>query len=155
MDDGVNKLYGGRIRVRVCALCEDDGRLLMIRHSGLGEDGVFWSPPGGGVHFGEGLEDAVVREVREETGLCVAVEGFLFSYEWVRPPLHAIEFFYRVRCVGGELAVGTDPECEEQIIMEVRYMDWDEINSMPAGQRHAVFSKGCNMDELYALRGVL
>jgi 8-oxo-dGTP diphosphatase len=51
---------------------DGDGRLLLIRrghdpHAGL------WSLPGGRVEDGETLEQAVRREVREETGLTVTV----------------------------------------------------------------------------------
>jgi 8-oxo-dGTP diphosphatase len=38
-----------------------------------------WGVPGGGVEYGETSEDAVIREVWEETGLTVEVERFLLN----------------------------------------------------------------------------
>jgi 8-oxo-dGTP diphosphatase len=47
-----------------------DGRLLLIRRGHAPHEGL-WSVPGGRVEPGESPEAAVVREVREETGLRV------------------------------------------------------------------------------------
>jgi 8-oxo-dGTP diphosphatase len=49
---------------------DDAGRLLLIRRGHEPSRGL-WSLPGGRVEPGETLEQAVVREVREETGLDV------------------------------------------------------------------------------------
>jgi 8-oxo-dGTP diphosphatase len=51
---------------------DDAGRLLLIRRGQEPSRGL-WSLPGGRVEPGETLEAAVVREVREETGLDVRV----------------------------------------------------------------------------------
>lgn len=51
---------------------DDAGRLLLIRRGHEPSRGL-WSLPGGRVEPGETLEAAVVREVREETGLDVRV----------------------------------------------------------------------------------
>jgi 8-oxo-dGTP diphosphatase len=51
---------------------DDAGRLLLIRRGHEPSRGL-WSLPGGRVEPGETLEAAVVREVREETGLEVRV----------------------------------------------------------------------------------
>jgi ADP-ribose pyrophosphatase YjhB (NUDIX family) len=77
------------------------GRLLLIRRGHAPSAGL-WSVPGGRVEAGESLTEAVVREVREETGLAVrpgAVVGRLsipgggvvydvtdFACELVGPP---------------------------------------------------------------------
>ena len=46
---------------------DDDGRILLVRHS----NGGVWVAPGGAIDPGETPQDAVVREVWEETGLRV------------------------------------------------------------------------------------
>lgn len=47
---------------------DDDGRVLLVRHS----NGNVWVAPGGALDPGETPQDAMVREVWEETGLHVA-----------------------------------------------------------------------------------
>ena len=53
-----------------------DGHLLLIRR-GRGAASGQWSVPGGRVEWGETLEEAVVREVVEETGLQVNCGPFI------------------------------------------------------------------------------
>jgi 8-oxo-dGTP diphosphatase len=62
--------------VAVGALALRDGEILLVRR-GHGPAAGEWSVPGGRVHFGEELHEAVVREVAEETGLEAVVERFV------------------------------------------------------------------------------
>lgn len=41
-----------------------------------------WGIPGGGIEYGEQPEDAVVREMLEETGITVAIKRFLLAKTW-------------------------------------------------------------------------
>jgi ADP-ribose pyrophosphatase YjhB (NUDIX family) len=52
------------------------GRVLLERRS----DNGYWGLPGGGVDIAESVENAVVREVFEETGLRVTVERLIGIY---------------------------------------------------------------------------
>lgn len=84
-----------------------DGRLLVVRRGNPPGQGL-WTVPGGRIEPGERMRDAVVREVREETGLEVEVEGIVGVFELVRPDLHLISIDHRVRRVAGEARAGDD-----------------------------------------------
>jgi ADP-ribose pyrophosphatase YjhB (NUDIX family) len=137
MDKEIEKKFGGKVRVRVCGLCWQQEQLLMVNHQGLYPHD-FWSPPGGGVEFGESATDALIREFAEETGLAVTTERLAFVCELVKPPLHAIELFFEVKLVSGTLRTGTDPELSAhgQMIKEVRLMPESVRKSLPAEACH-------------------
>jgi 8-oxo-dGTP diphosphatase len=71
-----------------------------------------WSVPGGRVHPGERLADAVIREVFEETGLRVRVERFAGWAERIGAdpaPYHHVIFDYFVtETAPGEARAGDD-----------------------------------------------
>jgi 8-oxo-dGTP pyrophosphatase MutT (NUDIX family) len=58
------------------ALLINNGSVLLIkgRDPARLEAGTWWLTPGGGIENGESIEDAVVREILEETGLVVPPE---------------------------------------------------------------------------------
>lgn len=135
-------------------LAKEDS-LLMIKHTGIGEKGHLWTPPGGGVEFGHSAEENLKREFREETGLEVAVNEFLFVNELVQPPLHAIELFFTVTLIQGNLIRGTDPEMskQDQIINEVRFMSWKELRLLPLPTIHKAFHNAADYNDLAKRRG--
>ena len=134
MDSGaqIAQLYGGRVRVRVCGLLEQNGALLLVKHIGIGPAGYLWLPPGGGVEFGETLAEALIREFEEECNLKIDVKEFFHIYEYVAPPLHAIEHFYEVIQAGSEVrepVLGHDPEAKggQEMLTEMRWWTKQEV----------------------------
>ena len=137
----IDQIYGNRVRLRVCGLLVRDDRLLLVNHSGLAP-GACWLPPGGGVEFGESLQTCLEREFFEETGLRVATGEFCFVCEFIKHPLHAVELFFRVTAIGGNLTTGSDPEMEsgKQLIQSVDFLSWQSIAALPRDARHNVFN---------------
>ena len=126
--------FEGRLRVRVGALVIRADAILLVQHTGLWDDRPFWTPPGGGVEFGESLPEALKREAAEETGLDVEVGPLRYALDFVRPPLHAVSFYFGCTPLDPlqEARTGSDPEWGEgdQIIRHVRWVPLAELGAL-------------------------
>jgi len=153
MTDSVYQAFGNKLRVRVCGLCTDNDRLLMINHRGI-KLGDFWAPPGGGLQFGETSDMCLKREFSEETGLEIEIKDFRFVCEFINMPLHAIEMFFLVEIKQGILNQGFDPEMKDnQIIQEVKFMPWNEITGLDPYFRHGIFNMISESSKILDLKG--
>lgn len=105
------------MRVAAYAVITDaDSRVLLARW--IEGRRAAWTMPGGGLEAGESPEDAVRREVREETGYTVKVGELLGIHSRVIPatqrvnksstPLHTLRIVYRAQVTGGKLRFETD-----------------------------------------------
>jgi 8-oxo-dGTP diphosphatase len=144
--------FGGRIRIRVCGLCFNEENILLLNHSGIyGHD--FWAPPGGGVNFGETIEDTIKREFEEECKTKIRIGKFLFGCEFIRTPFHALELFYEVESLNPP-RLGGDPELtDHQVISALQYMSEAEIKKLDGSHIHGIFNLVEKPRELKRLSG--
>ena len=90
-----------RLSPAVIMLVRDGDRLLLGRHAGLAPG--MYSTLAGFVEPGESLEEAVAREVREETGVEVRDVRYFGSQPWPFP--NSLMIGFTAEYAGGELAV--------------------------------------------------
>lgn len=120
--------YPLRPIVGVGAIIIEDENVLIVRRGQPPKMGA-WSIPGGGVDLGEDLEEACMREVREETGLEVEIlsEGRVLNRvtrdEWERVQFHYVLIDFVCRPTGGVLQAASD-------ISEARWVPLSEVSSL-------------------------
>jgi ADP-ribose pyrophosphatase YjhB (NUDIX family) len=98
--------------VGVGGVVVDRGRVLLVRR---GKPPLYgrWVVPGGTVELGESLEQALVREVREETGLEVRPRAFLTAFDRIvrddgEVRHHYVILDYLCERVSGDVAAASD-----------------------------------------------
>lgn len=84
-------------RIAVSALIFEEGRVLLAHR----RDIDWWNLPGGGMEVGETVDEALRREVAEETGLEVEVEQLVGVYS--KPQKQEIVLTFRCHITGGTL----------------------------------------------------
>lgn len=111
----MKRLYPQQPLVGVGAVIVSEGKILLERRGNEPGRGQ-WSIPGGLVEVGESLEQTIVREVREETGLevesaeLIDVVGNVVRDEAGKIKYHFVIVDYLVKIKGGRLRAASDAE---------------------------------------------
>lgn len=111
------------------ALVRRDNQVLLVQRARAPFAG-YYSLPGGAVEVGETVEQALVREVREETGLTVSITRFLGYANAIdrdgsdRVRWHYVIFYFEAEVVGGNEHPADDAA-------DVRWMTVNEARRYP------------------------
>jgi 8-oxo-dGTP diphosphatase len=101
---------------------KDKGQILMVKNKGEG-----WSLPGGAVEPGETLEQAIIREVEEETGLTIRVECVVAVNEafFKEKGHHALFITFNGTIIEGNCEIRYEEEIEE-----IKWIDFQTANNL-------------------------
>ena len=121
----VKRLYPKQPVIGVGAVVICDGKILLEKRKNEPGKGK-WSIPGGLVELGESVEQTVIREVREETGLEVEKPKHIDVVDNVvrdnnsEIKYHFVIIDYFVKLKGGTMKATSDAE-------ELRWVTFDEV----------------------------
>lgn len=89
------------MKVRVTGILQNDTQILVLDQDV--DNNRSWSLPGGTLEDRETLEVALIREMREETGLDVRVKELLYICDFIQDETHVVHITFRVEQTGGTI----------------------------------------------------
>ena len=117
----------------ISAVVEYQGRYLLVEEHAMGR--AVLNQPGGHIETGEAPEEAVIREVLEETGCNVTCGELIGMYLWIHPQTR--QQFVRIAYVGSFLGYEEGRELDDGIIAR-RWLTRDDIEHRRATLRSPI-----------------
>jgi ADP-ribose pyrophosphatase YjhB (NUDIX family) len=96
-----------RFRIGVFAIIEQEGRYLLAHRADI----PWWNLPGGGLEYGETLEEGLARELREEIGVEIAIARLVGVYS--KPQKREVVFTFLCHLAAGSSPPGASEEVSE------------------------------------------
>lgn len=103
-----------RPTVAVGCLIVSDNKVLLVKRKNPPNEGL-WAIPGGKVEYGETIEDALKREIKEETGLEISVGELISIVQIIAEGYHYVILDFECKPVGGILSAASDAAAAEYI----------------------------------------
>lgn len=106
------------------ALIKKGNKFLLVKEK-LENNIEMWIVPGGGVDFGESLEEAVTREVKEELGTDIKIIKFLKFHEaiFTQYNYHSMIFFFLVKVINEKFKL-------ERKILDVKFFTQKQMKKI-------------------------
>jgi ADP-ribose pyrophosphatase YjhB (NUDIX family) len=118
-------------QIRATGVLIENGHILLVKQDTSGRE---WSLPGGRAEAGELLEQSVIRELFEETGLAVEVEKLLYvcdKPDSVPPILHMTFLLSRI---SGDIQLPTN-EFDSNPISDVQFVPVSDLGQYGFSKR--------------------
>jgi ADP-ribose pyrophosphatase YjhB (NUDIX family) len=114
------------VHIRVTGVViENDHILLVNQDTGSGRA---WSLPGGKVEEGESLGTALVREMREESGIEVTVGRLLYVCDYLPGDIHVVHITFEAKRTGG----GVGDVTEGVDTRPIRGVEFVKLTDLPS-----------------------
>lgn len=115
------------IRIRVAVVIPRENEILLVRHVKQGRQ--YWLIPGGGLNFGETIEECARREIKEETNMEIKLLKLLFvsesvSLEYER---HLVNLFFLGKVLSPEAPLKVTDDVR---VKEARYLPVDRLKEI-------------------------
>ena len=110
----------------VAAVIVRDGKILCVQRAEHEKEYISskWEFPGGKVEVGESLEEALVREIREELSVDIEVSEFLMTVEYTYPDFHLTMHVFKCALQSGEIVLNEHVDMKWLAVEELGSLDW-------------------------------
>ncbi len=123
--------------ILVAAIIRKDEKIIMVQ-----EDNGDWNLPTGHVEPDEDLYEAIIREVKEETGYDVKVDKLHKIYQYFKDDKNKFRFTFNASILRGDIAERNIAE-----IKQVKAFSEEEIRSMPDRSFRNIYMKEMIFDK--------
>lgn len=110
--------------INVVAAIIRDGEKVFATQRGYGEFKGGWEFPGGKIETGETLEEALIREIKEELNVDIKVGNNLGSIEYDYPTFHLSMNTFLCEIIKGEIVLLEHDDARWVTINDLRSVDW-------------------------------
>jgi ADP-ribose pyrophosphatase YjhB (NUDIX family) len=111
-------------KISVASVIKFQDEILMIHENQEGQ--IYIDMPAGGVEHGETLEEAVVREIKEETNLDVDTPTLIGIFEYIEPEKTTINFLYVI-----ELSEKKElTKIQDEDVVDIQWMKTEEVQNL-------------------------
>jgi len=113
-----------KLPIRPAAIIIKDNKLLVVKTRRHGEE--YYLLPGGGIEYGETIEEALKREVREETGFIVKILKPIYINEYIHRDnwsKRVVNIFFITKILGFGKTKKIDDDIVEVMLIDVDKLD--------------------------------
>lgn len=134
--------------IRVTGVLIEDNKILLVKQNV--SDKRNWSLPGGKLEQGETIEQGIIREMKEETGLDVEIIRLLYLCDVSASNNTLLHITFLLKRVAGDIELPSN-EFESNPIYDVEFVPVSELSKYGFSERFTALAKnGFSDSGIYA-----